>query len=531
MRRPPSSHAGPRRRAAGRSRRRRPPPRGARRRRRGPCRACSRRRQSSSAAVAGLRLQGEDALARRRQRTAPGRAGGPGSPSARCGGRGGASPAPARITPPAPARATCAAGCRRCRGRRDPRSGAARRICDAAAQRAGEHGGAARQPVEVAASSETSTSRGSARSGKAATTSPGASSTGRSLRLCTARSRLPSRRPRSSSSVNSPLPPSLREVAAGAVAAGHDGTSSTVAARVERSRAAATHAGLGQGEGGSAGPQAERAGGGGSSVGRRLGSARRLRRRGLEQLAHQVEPRRPRPRRRGRAAGCSGGGGSCAPGRGSGGRGRRGSPRGSGRAPPRPPAAASPRPASGGGRPAAPPRARGYQRAKRPSSCSTISSTRGTSSRRRLRLRWIRLSSESIVWRKTLPSRAAAGSMLRGTPRSTASSGRPGAAGQRLGDAGRGSAPAPRPPVVATTTSAAAARRSARRGRAARRSGKSRAAAPRRARACGWRPDLAGAAARSGCGPPCRAVSPAPTTRTRASSRSLKMLRASSTAA
>ena len=58
-----------------------------------------------------------------------------------------------------------------------------------------------------AASSETRTSRASTRSGKAATTRPGASATGRSLRLWTARSTVPSSSPCSSSSVKSPLPP------------------------------------------------------------------------------------------------------------------------------------------------------------------------------------------------------------------------------------------------------------------------------------------------------------------------------------
>src|ERR1700712_1358883 len=63
------------------------------------------------------------------------------------------------------------------------------------------------RPSRSSASSLTSTSRESARSGWAATINPSGKWTGRSFRLCTARSSEPSSRPPSSSLVNSPLPP------------------------------------------------------------------------------------------------------------------------------------------------------------------------------------------------------------------------------------------------------------------------------------------------------------------------------------
>ena len=86
------------------------------------------------------------------------------------------------------------------------RSGRSLRKLGRAAQRTGAHLGAGGRSARRR---PTTASRGSSRSGTAASTRPSGSSVGRSLRLCTARSARPSSRASSISLVNRPLVPTL----------------------------------------------------------------------------------------------------------------------------------------------------------------------------------------------------------------------------------------------------------------------------------------------------------------------------------
>ena len=165
-RRPPVA---PRRRGGGCSRRRRRPPRGARPRRRGrwPHRRGRGRGLEGRPACAGL--EGERPLARRRQqhlgRERMGGEAGQGEAVEAGAGEDDAAGAASR--------ATCAAGCRRCRGSARP-AGPGRRIRIWARRRSAPVSTTAPsgRPSRSSASSLTSTSRGSARSGWAATASP-----------------------------------------------------------------------------------------------------------------------------------------------------------------------------------------------------------------------------------------------------------------------------------------------------------------------------------------------------------------------
>ena len=97
-----------------------------------------------------------------------------------------------------------------------------------------------RDPTRVGVAA-TSTSRGSSRRGKAASTSPLGRSAGRSFRLCTARSTRPSRRASSISCTKRPLPPtSARWAVARRSPEVRIGTTSTARRGHARRRPAAT---------------------------------------------------------------------------------------------------------------------------------------------------------------------------------------------------------------------------------------------------------------------------------------------------
>ena len=121
-------------------------------------------------------------------------------------------PSPAAAIRPPPARSrrialrrACAAACRRCRAdSRSPGRGPAR----AAAPRAAANWCRLRSPRAARrAACPISASRGSSRSGIAASVRPAGSSVGMSFKLCTARSIAPASSASSISLVNSPLPP------------------------------------------------------------------------------------------------------------------------------------------------------------------------------------------------------------------------------------------------------------------------------------------------------------------------------------
>jgi hypothetical protein len=288
--------------------------------------------------------------------------------------------------------ATCAAACRRCRGsarrrgRAAPRgsgpAGAASRSAPRAPGRQPGDGGGHLADQRVARV-------GPLRVG--GDDQPVGQPTGRSLRLCTARSRSRRARPRSSSSVKRPLPPTAARSPGRRSPRGHhrhqlDGEAGVGA----RGRAPPGRSGPAPGRcagcrGAAAGHRGEPLIGSSSSSWK---SSRASSRRSRSA---------PASRRRGRAGGTRGGGGSCAPARGSAGRGRRGSRRGSARGrPARAGADASARFCSSGDQRLGV-EAR-YQEVKRASSCGDdLLDPRHLLAPLRLRLRWISTSSESIV--------------------------------------------------------------------------------------------------------------------------------------